>query len=73
MLSEHFWSELFPETAPDIPFYVLNISAMSNLRADAHLPGDCLHFCLPGVPDVWVGMMLSLAQQIASAAVPHSL
>jgi hypothetical protein len=36
---------------------LLDVSGYSNLRADAHSLGnaqDCLHYCEPGVPSVWV-------------------
>ncbi|GMH05575.1 hypothetical protein Nepgr_007415 [Nepenthes gracilis] len=44
------------------PAYFLDISLLSSLRPDAHpqeyvspqhLGGDCTHWCLAGVPDVW--------------------
>jgi hypothetical protein len=38
---------------------VLDAYAISRLRVDAHPgDGDCLHYCLPGVPDVWNGRLL---------------
>ena len=53
-------------------FDVLNISHMSEFRRDAH-PAmwlgqkdahiiwgqDCLHWCLPGLPDTWVNILYS--------------
>lgn len=41
-------------------FYVLNITHMSEYRADAHPSNaggkkhdDCMHWCLPGITDTW--------------------
>lgn len=50
--------------------HLLNITHLSEFRADAH-PAvwlgkkdavniwgqDCLHWCLPGVPDTWVDLL----------------
>lgn len=52
---------------------VLDVAAMSEYRADAH-PSvwlgskdahmvwgqDCLHWCLPGLPDTWVDILAAL-------------
>ena len=52
--------------------HLLNITYLSEFRADAH-PAiwlgkkdavsiwgqDCLHWCLPGVPDTWVGFLVA--------------
>ena len=39
---------------------VLDAYDIARLRVDAHPEyGDCTHYCLPGVPDVWNGRMLS--------------
>ena len=40
---------------------VLDAYEIARLRIDAHPgnKGDCLHYCLPGVPDVWNGRLLT--------------
>lgn len=42
------------------PVYLLDVTALSELRKDAHPskygggPGlDCSHWCIPGLPDTW--------------------
>ncbi|CAE7566487.1 TBL8 [Symbiodinium natans] len=52
------WRNVFERSGPRFVFY--NITLATSLRADAHTvlikaPGkhDCLHFCLPGVVDLW--------------------
>ena len=45
---------------------VLDAYAITRLRADAHparRPGkgyDCLHYCLPGMPDLYNGRLLTI-------------
>ncbi|XP_078150708.1 protein trichome birefringence-like 13 [Carex rostrata] len=48
-------------------FHILNITSMSVFRADAHpsITGgkkheDCLHWCHPGLLDIWNDLMISL-------------
>jgi hypothetical protein len=62
-------------------FVVLDVAAMSEFRADAH-PSlwlgskdahlvwgqDCLHWCLPGVPDSWVDMLSAVVLEHLQAA-----
>ena len=45
----------------------LNIS-MSELRPDTHPKGpkDCLHYCMPGVPDLWNLLMYNHVFQLAA-------
>ena len=57
------WWDAFDSAGPRFVFY--NITWATTLRADAHtlfLPGknhsDCVHFCLPGVIDLWNIYML---------------
>ena len=57
---EHLWSSTFKRVAPNIPFYVLNITALSLLRGDAHRGADCLHYCQIGVPDEWTRVLLGV-------------
>ncbi|OMO56101.1 PC-Esterase [Corchorus olitorius] len=45
---------------------ILDITALSDLRDEAHIshygrkPMDCLHWCLPGVPDTWNELLSAL-------------
>lgn len=55
------------------PVYLLNITALSQLRIDGH-PSvyghgghrdmDCSHWCLAGVPDAWNELLYSALVQI---------
>lgn len=54
------------------PVYLLNVTALSKVRVDAHpsvygLGGhrgmDCSHWCLPGVPDTWNQLLFSVLNQ----------
>lgn len=56
-------NEHLTEAVKGTSFLLLNISYMSSLRADGHpsksagkLHEDCMHWCLPGVTDVWNDM-----------------
>lgn len=57
-------------------FRVLDVAYMSEFRADAHpalwLSGknshliwgqDCLHWCVPGIPDIWVDFVAATVLQ----------
>lgn len=57
-------------------FELFDVADMSEFRADAHpslwlgskdahlLWGqDCLHWCLPGVPDTWVDMLAAMVSR----------
>ncbi|KAL9240503.1 hypothetical protein vseg_014713 [Gypsophila vaccaria] len=52
-------------------FHILNITHMSEFRADAH-PGkaggkkhdDCMHWCLPGITDTWNDLFVSYLDTI---------
>ena len=55
--------------------HVLDAYEIARLRPDAH-PGprrsihnkdDCLHYCLPGIPDIFNGRLLRLMQDQLSA------
>ncbi|KAL1503840.1 hypothetical protein AB1Y20_012306 [Prymnesium parvum] len=56
---------------------MLDAYAIARLRADSHvgLPPpcyDCVHFCLPGIPDVFNGRLLTLLQhQECRRSAPH--
>lgn len=52
-------------------FHILNITKMSEFRADAHPAGaggkkhdDCMHWCLPGLTDSWNDLFVSLLDNI---------
>lgn len=49
--AERAWAQAFSKHAPRLKLAVLNITAMSEGRADARVrDGTCGHFCWPGVP-----------------------
>ncbi|CAI0556733.1 unnamed protein product [Linum tenue] len=46
-------------------FHILDITHLSEFRADAHPANaggkkhdDCMHWCLPGVPDTWIDLFI---------------
>ena len=41
-------------------FYELDAYSSSRLRPDAHIPGDCLHQCLPGPIDLWNRILFNI-------------
>ncbi|CAL1363878.1 unnamed protein product [Linum trigynum] len=52
-------------------FHVLDITHMSEFRADAHPASaggkkhdDCMHWCLPGVTDTWIDLFISRLNDI---------
>ncbi|XP_020677063.1 protein trichome birefringence-like 13 [Dendrobium catenatum] len=54
-------------------FHILNITHMSEFRADAHpsITGgkkheDCMHWCLPGLTDSWIDLLISLLENLKS-------
>ncbi|KAF5195949.1 trichome birefringence-like [Thalictrum thalictroides] len=66
-------NQLIEEAVQDTDIQLLDITHLSEFRADGH-PAiwlgkkdavaiwgqDCLHWCLPGVPDTWVDILSSL-------------
>lgn len=66
-------NRLINEAIRDTDIEVLDLTHMSEFRADAH-PAiwlgrkdavavwgqDCMHWCLPGVPDTWVDILSEL-------------
>ncbi|GLJ24585.1 hypothetical protein SUGI_0469780 [Cryptomeria japonica] len=56
-------------SSTSFPFVMLDITDMSQLRKDAHPSkygsthptnsGDCSHWCIPGVPDIWNELLYS--------------
>lgn len=66
-------NQLILETVKDSEISILDLTHLSEYRADAH-PAiwlgkkdavaiwgqDCMHWCLPGVPDTWVDILSQL-------------
>lgn len=66
-------NRLINEAIRDTDIEVLDLTHLSEFRADAH-PAiwlgrkdavavwgqDCMHWCLPGVPDTWVDILSKL-------------
>jgi hypothetical protein len=51
----------------------LPIWSLTAPRFDAHIPNECTHWCLPGVPDVWVRLLYALLKaQTTSSPVRQS-
>ena len=58
------WAQAFSKHAPRLRLTVLNITAMSEGRADARVrDGACGSFCYPGVPHHWAEMLIRLLEQ----------
>jgi hypothetical protein len=59
--TDHAWHSAVREMN-DGRFYFQNVTLASWLRADAHTRprDDCLHFCLPGVADLWNSDLLGV-------------
>ena len=63
-VAENTWLSTFQKHAPRLKVAVLNISAMSDARADVRTPdGECAHFCWPGLPTFWAEMMMRFIEQ----------
>ncbi|KAI9004343.1 hypothetical protein DFJ74DRAFT_693123 [Hyaloraphidium curvatum] len=42
-------------------FEIMDAAEISMPRGAAHRQGgDCSHYCLPGVPDAWAGVLLRM-------------
>jgi hypothetical protein len=61
--AETIWWSAFQKWAPHLKLSVLNVTHLSETRADARVPGDCGHFCYPGLPHIWAEMLLRLLEQ----------
>jgi len=62
-VAERLWDTEFKEHASRLHMNVLNISHISDMRAEARTPDShCRHFCFPGVPHHWAEMMLRLLE-----------
>ena len=63
-VSEHAWRDAFGKHAKRLKLSVLNITSISEARADARVRDSaCQRFCYPGVPHHWSTMMLRLLEQ----------
>jgi hypothetical protein len=51
---------------PDV--HRLPIWSVTAPRFDAHNPRECTHWCLPGVPDVWVRLLYALLKAQTTAS-----
>lgn len=52
-------------------FHILDITSMSEFRADAHPSTaggkkheDCMHWCLPGLTDSWIDLLMALLESL---------
>jgi len=70
--AELVWQSAFQKWAPRVKLSVLNITHLSEMRADALIPTEaggqfplaaCEAFCLPGMPHVWSEMLIRLIEQ----------
>eukprot|EP00322_Chrysochromulina_rotalis_P011811 CAMPEP_0115857634 /NCGR_PEP_ID=MMETSP0287-20121206/15678_1 /TAXON_ID=412157 /ORGANISM="Chrysochromulina rotalis, Strain UIO044" /LENGTH=240 /DNA_ID=CAMNT_0003311863 /DNA_START=32 /DNA_END=755 /DNA_ORIENTATION=- len=75
--AEVVWKTAFQKWAPHVKLSILNVTHVSETRADALIPQavgpyspssvypgeECEHFCLPGMPHVWSEMLLRLLEQ----------
>lgn len=62
--AEGGWAAAFQKRARRLKLTVLNISVLSDPRADALVPGSaCEHFCYPGLPHHWAEMLLRVLEQ----------
>ena len=76
--AEIIWRTAFQKWAPNVKLSILNITHISETRADALIPdadesgptgkrhmkrGECEAFCYPGLPIVWSEMLLRLLEQ----------
>ena len=62
--AEHVWAKTFAKWAPRLQFSVLNVTGLSESRGDLHLPGNCVDFCVPGLPHAHAEMLLRLLEQL---------
>jgi len=61
--AETVWRSAFQKWAPRLKLSILNVTHVSETRADARVPGQCGLYCVPGVPSVWAEMLLRLLEQ----------
>jgi len=70
--AEIIWRTAFLKWAPRVKLSILNITHLSEMRADALIPVEaggmfpqesCEAFCFPGMPQIWSEMLLRLLEQ----------
>lgn len=68
--AERLWAHAFSKHAPRLKTATLNISSVSDGRADviARSDGECAHFCFPGLPHTWAEMLLRVLEQMTYGA-----
>lgn len=66
LVNEHLYKALKGSS-----FNILDITRMSEFRADAHPStaggkkhDDCMHWCLPGITDTWNDLFIELLNSI---------
>lgn len=66
LVNQHLYKALKSST-----FHVLDITHMSEYRADAHPStsggkkhDDCMHWCLPGLTDVWNDLFIAQLKRV---------
>lgn len=62
--AERAWAVAFQKWAPRLKLSILNITHLSETRADMRPQGDCGHVCYPGLPDHWSELTLRLLEQL---------
>eukprot|EP00123_Amoebidium_parasiticum_P020250 comp4598_c0_seq1/m.803 comp4598_c0_seq1/g.803 ORF comp4598_c0_seq1/g.803 comp4598_c0_seq1/m.803 type:complete len:605 (-) comp4598_c0_seq1:246-2060(-) len=61
---ESIWGREFAQTPLVSNFTYFHVDGMSLLRPDGHpTEQDCLHYCVPGVPDTWSQALYNLLLQ----------
>ena len=69
--AERMWEHQLQKHAPRLKAATLNISSMSDGRADVLVrdpAGECAAFCYPGLPHAWAEVMLRLVEQLTWGA-----
>ena len=75
--AERLWEHQFQKHAPRLKAATLNISSMSDGRADVLVrepAAECAAFCFPGLPHAWAEVMLRMVEQLiwgATDSLPH--
>ncbi|OMO56083.1 PC-Esterase [Corchorus olitorius] len=66
VMQEESMDKVVAEAVNGTKVKILDITALSDLRDEAHIShygkkaNDCLHWCLPGVPDTWNELLSAL-------------
>lgn len=65
MISEANWRNVIADSiAATYKIPVLKVWLLSAARADAHVGNDCTHYCLPGLPDIWVILLMQMVRDL---------